>query len=355
MAHIPELDRPLSVDKVWRPQDLEDHGRWIKVLNADELSEIDRAIARAKSDSLTIEELSKENFPLPGLQATLDLTLDKLENDLGVFVLRGLDTSRYAKTDLRLLYWGIGLHLGTPVSQSSKGDVLGDVKNFGSIVSSATGRGYMSREKLAFHTDTADVVGLFVLQTPRSGGLSMFCSSVAIRDEIAATRPDLYQVLLEPFYFSWKGQEEPGALPYYTQPIYSYQDGRFSSRYLSTHIAAAQDFPEVPRLTDAQREALSLIDTLANDPRFHFAMMFEPGDMQFLNNHTTYHARTEFDDYPEEERRRHLLRMWLAVPNSRPLNPGMHAIYRDQTAGAVRGGFPSRSSGHVYETRVSEF
>ena len=194
-----------------------------------------------------------------------------------------------------------------------------------------------------------------MLQIAKSGGLSMFCSSLAIRDEIAKTRPDLLKVLYEPFTWSWKGQEAPGEKPYYTQPIYSEMDGRFSSRYIRPHIISAQDWPEVPRLTPAQIEAMELINTLANDPRFHYAMMFEPGDFQFLNNHITYHARTEFDDYEEEERRRHLLRMWLAVPNSRKLSPLMSGIYQDQSPGAVRGGFPSRTGGHVYETKVSEF
>ena len=100
---------------------------------------------------------------------------------------------------------------------------------------------------------------------------------------------------------------------------------------------------------------MTAVDLLANDPAYHFSMMFEPGDFQFLNNHITYHARTGFEDYEEEDRRRHLLRMWLSVPNSRQLSPSMSAIYRDVSPGAVRGGFPSRVDGHVFETKVSEF
>ena len=342
-------------NRAWLPAELDDQDRWIHELSREEIADIAGALARAKAAGLSFETLTKDNFKLSVLPATLKRTLHGLENDLGLFVIRGLPVQDHSKDDLRLIYWGIGLHLGTPLSQSSKGDVLGDVKNFGAKVHSATGRGYMSRERLGYHTDTADVVGLFVLQTAKSGGLSMFCSSVAIRDEIARTRPDLLKVLYEPFTWSWKGQEAPGERPYYEQPIYSEIDGLFSSRYIRPHIIAAQDFPEVPRLTPAQIEAMDLITTLANDERFRYAMMFEPGDFQFLNNHITYHARTEFDDYEEEDKRRHLLRMWLAVPNSRRLSPGMAAIYRDQKAGAVRGGFPSRVGGHVYETKVSEF
>lgn len=345
----------LSKDKSWMARDLENTDRWIHALTSEEIADIDSALAAAKRDGLSFDTLTRENFHLKVLPSTLKVTLDKLENDLGLFVLRGLPARNYPKDDLRLIYWGIGLHLGRPVSQSSKGDVLGDVKNFGEKVATATGRGYMSKEQLGFHTDTADVVCLFVLQTPKSGGLSKFCSSVAIRDEIAEKRPDLFEVLQQPFYWSWKGQEAPGEPKYYPQPVYSFRDGKFSSRYIKTHILSAQkEFPEAPRLTEAQKEAMGMIDTLANDPRFHYSMMFEPGDLQFMNNHVTYHARTEFEDFAEEERRRHLLRMWLAVPNSRPLDPGMKAIYQDQSGGALRGGFPSRTDKIVYETKVSE-
>lgn len=254
-----------------------------------------------------------------------------------------------------MIYWGIGLHMGTAVTQSFKGDVLGDVKDFGQSAATASGRGYMSREDLGFHTDTSDIVALFVLRVAKSGGRSLFCSSVAIADEIRRTRPDLFKVLCEPFYWSWKGHESDGELPYYEQPVFTVQDNRFSSRWIATHIISAQDFPEVPRLTAEQLEAMKLVNALASDPRFHTSMMFEAGDFQFLNNHVVYHARTQFEDFDEEDRKRHLLRLWLSVSNTRTLNEGMKPIYRDLTGGAVRGGFPSHAEEPVFETKVSEF
>ena len=147
-------------------------------------------------------------------------------------------------------------------------------------------------------------------------------------------------MLCQPFVWSWKGQQADGALPYYEQPVYSYEQGLFSSRWIATHILSAQEFPDVPRLTAVQLEAMQLVNALANEPRFHTEMMFEPGDFQFLNNHVTYHARTGFVDFPEEERRRHLLRMWIAPRNSRALAAGMSAIYTDTSAGAVRRWLP---------------
>ncbi|MGH6738515.1 MAG: TauD/TfdA family dioxygenase, partial [Bradyrhizobium sp.] len=163
---------------------------------------------------------------------------------------------------------------------------------------------------------------------------------------------DLLDVLYQPFYWSCNKQEPPGGKPYYQQPIFSEAEGHFSCRYIDGQIKNAQAFPEVPRFTPAQIEARALIDDLTNDEEFHFSMMFQPGDLQLVNNHTCFHARTAFADWPEEERHRHLLRMWLAVPNSRPLSPLMATIYQDQHPGAVRGGFPSRTGKHVFNTYV---
>jgi hypothetical protein len=335
----------------WRAADMADTREWIIQLTPAQLADLDQALQSAKAAGITIDKLTKTSFPLSVFDKLVPEIQERLENGRGIVVLRGLPAENYSRDDLRLMYWGMGLYLGTAVSQSSKGDLLGDVRNFGQDVNSATGRGYMSKQGLGFHTDTADVVALIVMRTARSGGRSMICSSVAIRNEIAATRPDLLPELYMPMYWSWKGQEAPGELPYYQQPIYSEYEGKFSCRHIWTHVTAAQEnWPELPRLTDRQIEAVTLVNQLANDERFHIGMMFEPGDIQLLNNHVTYHARTEFEDYGEEDRKRHLLRMWLSMPNTRALSPLMSAIYQDQRGGAVRGGFPSRTGTHSFTT-----
>ncbi len=335
----------------WLAADIADSNEWIIELTAENIAELDGAMRASIAAGLSLPDLTRENFPLPSIDALAPEILDRLEDGRGLVVLRGFPALDYDKEQLRRIYWGFGLHLGTAVSQSSAGDLLGDVMNFGADVNSTTGRGYMSKQELGFHTDTADVVALMVLRAAKSGGLSLIASSVAIRNEIARTRPDLLEVLYAPFYWSWKGQQRPGDAPYYQQPIYTDHDGKFAARDIKTHIFSAhQDYPELGDLAPAQMEAMQLVNTLARDPRFHFSMMLQPGDIQLLNNHVTYHSRTAFEDYDEPDHKRHLLRMWLSVPNSRALNPAMAPIYRDQRGGAVRGGFPSRTGVHSFAT-----
>ena len=345
------MQDPYNGPSNWMADDMQDQNEWLVQLQPSQIVEFDAALRRAKAQGLQISEVTKENFPLPEFDGLVPDILERLENGRGVVVLRGLPAEQYSKDALRVLYWGIGKALGTAVSQSSKGDYLGDVRNFGSDVHSATGRGYMSNQYLPFHCDTCDVVVLMVARKAKAGGRSMICSSVAIRNEIAATRPDLLDVLYQPFPWSWKGQEPKGAMPYYMQPIYSAHEGRFSSRFIQPHIVAAfENFKELVPMTAQQAEAMELINQLANEPRFHFGMLFEAGDIQLLNNHVTMHSRTGFDDYEDEDRKRHLLRMWLSVENSRELSPAMGTIYQNQQSGAVRGGFPSRTGTYSFET-----
>ncbi len=334
----------------WNPADMPQRTDWVHHFSAAEVAELRAALAHVRASGKTLATMTREDFPLPTVARLLDKVRDFLENGAGLFLLRGFPALEHDKQELRTIYWGLGKHLGTAVSQSKNGDILGDVRNMNVDMNSPTGRGYTSNQKLTYHTDSCDVVGLFVLRTARSGGMSMLASSVTIHNEIARIRPDLLEVLHQPFYWSWQGQEPAGGLPYYTQPVFSSHGGKFSCRYVRTHIISAQRFDDVPRLSPAQEEAMALLDSLAGSEQFHFSMMFQPGDIQFLNNHVCLHSRTAFEDYEEAERKRHLLRMWMAVPNSRALSPAMHTIFQDQRAGAVRGGFPSRTGNLIYET-----
>ena len=136
----------------------------------------------------------------------------------------------------------------------------------------------------------------------------------------------------------------------------SVYQGKFSCRYVRPHLTQAQKrFPDAPRLTPKQVEAMDMLDAMVKDPRFQHTTNFQPGDLQFSNNHVALHARTAFEDYPEPERRRHLLRLWLSMPNTRALSPLMGHIYKDQRGGAVRGGFQPRVPGRmVFETSGAE-
>ena len=336
----------------WRASEIEARSDWIHQLDAPEVAEIEAALAGVNQKGIGIAEVNRENFPLRRFPRLVERAHDVLENGCGMFLIRGLPVARHAVEDMRLVYWALGQYLGKAVTQSSKGDVLGDVRDM-SRFNDGRGRGYQSRRNLEFHTDSCDVVGLLVLRTAKHGGLSKIASSVAIHNEFVRSRPDLLDALYGMFSGYSPGERAGG---FWTQPVFSSQEGHFACKtgYVYFRLAA-EKFPQAVRpLTAAQIEALELFQDIANRPDMHFSMMFQPGDLQLLNNHVMLHARTDFEDYDEEDRKRHLLRLWLSVPNSRPLSPLMKDVYRDVRPGAWRGGYPCASGNIVFHSNVTQ-
>ncbi|HRO59673.1 MAG TPA: TauD/TfdA family dioxygenase, partial [Burkholderiaceae bacterium] len=227
-----------------------------------------------------------------------------------------------SKADAALLYWGIGAHLGPAFAQNAQGDVLGHVRDLGADwKTDMKARGYQTRLHLPFHNDSTDVVGLLCLQKAKCGGQSRIVSSTAVHNAFLQRHPDLWQLMCAPFCVDRRGEESPGQKPYYVTPCFNWHEGRLFIRYNRTFIESAQRFREVPRLTAQQVLALDLMDSLCNDPELYLDMSFEPGDMQFICNYTILHSRTDYEDWPEPERKRHLLRLWLRTPGFASLPP----------------------------------
>ncbi len=218
-----------------------------------------------------------------------------------------------------LAFLGLGLHLGNLRSQNAQGHLLGHVRDQGLSSKDPNVRIYQTRERQNYHTDSCDVVGLLCLHPARSGGLSSLVSTVTIFNELRRRRPDLARVLFEPIETDRRGEASPGQRPFFRIPVFNWHAGLLTTIYHRPYIESARRFAEVPPLTPLQTEALDAFDALANDPALHFFMEFRAGDVQLVHNHTLLHDRTAFEDWPEPERRRHLLRLWLAPAEARPL------------------------------------
>jgi hypothetical protein len=217
------------------------------------------------------------------------------------------------------------------------GHLLGHVTDLGLATTDPNVRTYQTTERQHFHTDSCDIVGLLCLKTAMSGGLSSITSSMAIYNVMAERRPDLAQRLFRPFATDRRGEVPVGEKPYFSLPVYNDHAGYLSAIYSRTYINSGQRFPDAPRLTPEDVEALDMFDDLANDAELRLDMEFRPGDMQFVHNHTCLHDRTAFVDWPQPERKRHLLRLWLAAPGARPLPPIYAERYGSITIGD-RGG-----------------
>ena len=330
---MPIPAHPYSHPSAWKGVELQHQDDWIVRLEAQDIDELEAALATAKTRGLGIPALGRDDFPLPRLAAKLAAIRHELEDGRGFALLRGLPVERYSKADAALIYWGIGAQLGPAFAQNAQGDMLGHVRDLGADwKTDMKARGYQTRLHLPFHNDSTDVVGLLCLSKARSGGESRIVSSTAIHNEFLKRRPDLWAVMHEPFCVDRRGEESPGQKPYYVTPCFNWHQGRLFVRYNRTFIESAQRFPEVPRLTPQQVQALDLMDSLCNDPEFYLDMSFEPGDMQFLCNYVVLHSRTDYEDWPEPERKRHLLRLWLRTQGFASLPPAFADRNEDMIA-----------------------
>jgi hypothetical protein len=303
--------------------------RWVYEVTAADIAALDRALEQVRQRGLTVP-FSKEQFPLGDFASTLLALRREIEDGTGVVLMRGIPVEKYASEGSRLVYWGIGAHLGVALAQTPRAELLIDVRDTGGDqYKDPTVRGYHTDRRLPFHNDQGDVVALLCLRGAKSGGLSCIASAAAVHNEILATRPDLLQVLYRPYYSDIRGEEPKGRKPYYAEPRFCMWKGRLFTQHGRTYIDSAQRFPEVPRLTPEMIEAMELVDKLANTDRFRLDMDFRPGDIQFLNNRVVLHSRTDFEDFPEPERKRHLLRLWLRTPAYDSLPPFFQPRFDD--------------------------
>jgi Taurine catabolism dioxygenase TauD, TfdA family len=323
---------------VWRGRDMARRTDWVVHVSEAEVAEIESAVAAALARTDDLIELGRHDFPLPRLAGRLRAIENEVVRGRGFALLRGLPVVRWTRRQSAVAFWGLGRHFGDPVPQNAQGHLLGHVKDVGKDPHNPEHRVYQTSYRHLFHTDSCDIVGLLCLQRAKSGGLSRIVSSTTLFNEVARRRPDLARVLAAPFTVDRKGEVPAGKGPHYDLAIAHHHAGQLTVIYARDFIEAAQRFADVPRLSAAQIEAMDLLDALAEDPDLYLDMAFEPGDIQFLHNHQILHARTAYEDHPEPERRRHLLRLWLSAPNGRELPPAFAERYGEIRRGRRRGG-----------------
>jgi hypothetical protein len=299
---------------VWQAADFGVAGSWVHQLTAPAAEELEQSVRRAAAKGMSYEAVTKADFPLPKTAALLKEVFDDLENGRGFSVIRGFPVDRFTYEESLLGYAGLSAHLGTLVDQSYAGAMKADVKDLG-LAYGKDVRGYQSNAMLRFHTDGAVFTGLLCLGEAEEGGLSVLTSSGALSNAILRERPDLYDILAEGFYHHRRGEHAPGENPVSSVPIpvFAFYDGLLQCNYDRNQSLWAAD--EGVAITPRQIEAMDYLDALMARPEYQLHMGMRKGDVQFVNNFTVMHSRTEYRDGPGKKR--HLVRFWIDVPNGK--------------------------------------
>ena len=320
-----------------------DEASWLHRLSPADIADLEHAARHYLSLRRDIGEMTAADFPLCSFAGHLKTLQDKLLHGNGIEVLRGLPVAGYSQEFAATVFCGIGAHLGSARSQNAAGHILGHVRDLGASSSDPNTRIYQTAERQTFHTDSADVVGLLCIREARQGGRSLLVSAETIYNRMYELRPDLLEKLFDPIATDRRGEVPEGSQPWMNIPPLNWHEGRLTVFYQRQYIDSAQRFDGAMRLSPAHVEALDMFDALANDPNLHFGMQLQPGDIQFVYNHSQLHDRTGFTDWPELAQKRHLLRLWLSVAGDRPLPECFRERYGSIEIGQ-RGGIVTRQT-----------
>lgn len=308
----------MDAPSAWAPSTINSTDDWQISLLPAQVSEIRSAAWTVAEKDLPWPDINQRAYDLPSWVDLLDDLRSRLEGGLGFALLRSLPVEQESEHVARTMLWGIGQHLGYPDPQDAAGNLLHDVRDTGKHLSDDGIRVYQTKLPIHYHNDGSDAFMLLCYRQAQSGGRSQLISAVSVFNEILARRPDLAEILQHPFDFDTRGQGLPNAPPYQRIPVYTHHAGHLNVLYKRQYIDFAQRFTDVPPLTDKQIEALDLMDQVCGELAFEFTM--NPGDIVVANNYDILHARSAFED-GESDEGRHMMRLWLTLPNGRPLPP----------------------------------
>jgi hypothetical protein len=304
----PIHSRRIEGPSAWTPGSLGGKEGLVRQLDARHLTALDTLLAKTQNRNL--EDLTRADFTHADLAEFLEQVRREVMHGKCAVIIRGVDCDRLGQDDCERIFWGIGCHLGIPAVQSSRADRLGYVRNEGN----PRGRGYRGSGELVLHTDSRAIIALMSLRNAAKGGLSHVASSATIHNVILRERPDL----LAPLYRGYPYHSTEIELTPCSIPVFSNVDGIVSCAFFEGHMRmAAKTMGET--LPGDLDEALTFFAAVGRREDVRIEFMLEPGEILICNNFAVLHARTEFEDAPGQERL--LLRLWLNVPNGRPMVP----------------------------------
>ena len=293
---------------VWYGKDLAADPSWRYPLSPAQVDDLHHAMDAVAKRRLSFVSIDRAAFALPNWQPLIVEVRRQVEGGRGFALLRGIPVERYSVADLELLFWGIGTHLGIGVTQTAASELIAHVTDKGPV--SGFRRGFQTNREAKFHIDLADAVGLLCIRQAKSGGQSLLASSATAFTVLRSERPDLLTTLTR--VFAWDRREEHGPNEDPVGPvipIFASYGGHFRCTYNRNFLETVYK-RRGTRMTAVETEALDTLDRIIDREELHLSMDFQPGDIQLVSNETVLHARSAYEDFEAEDRRRHLLRLW---------------------------------------------
>lgn len=305
--------QPVTGPACWTGAELRQRTDWIHELTSSERDELSATLDRLGDvEAVTLE---KSAFSLPVLAPRLAVVREQVLNGTGLALVRGLPVGEDEARASRLLF-GLGLHLGIAQPQDAGGALLHHVRDTGARVAGEDNvRTFETREAQPWHNDGGDIFALMCRAVSDTGGRSYVASAWTVFNRLLAMDPTHARTLQEIFCFDARGQQLPGQPPVQRVPVFTWRDDRLFVLHKRHYIEHAQRFDDVPRLTAEQWAAMDAFDAVCDDPEVHLDFQLQPGEMEVGHNFTVLHRRGAFDTDASVHSRRHMLRLWLGLPD----------------------------------------
>ena len=298
---------------VWRRENVR-NSDWLLYFPTDALLEIDRLVEAVRSNPMDTTALDHRDYKLDACKDFMAAVRARLDNGVGFAILDRLPVDHFSKEELTRIYWLLSGMIERPVAQSFDGRLLYDVRDTGARIETRV-RGDLTRQELSWHTDYGfnhppPYIGLLVLRTANSGGVSRVASMLTAHNVLRKCHPDLLKRLYQPFWWNRQGEHAEGdALAHY-YPIFARDGDQVRGRYIKWLLYKGYELMD-ETFDELGKRALETMFDIMSEPAHHVPFTLAPGQIQYVNNFHIAHCRGEYEDTGSEDEKRHLVRIFL--------------------------------------------
>ncbi|WP_224972103.1 TauD/TfdA family dioxygenase [Acinetobacter oleivorans] len=256
----------------------------------------------------------------------------EIETGCGVVFHRSKLLEKLGHYEFRATFQAFCSWLGTPAFINKYGDYIKEVADTGARDSlNDPQRGHMTNQKLSFHSDRADITVLCCWSPAYKGGELRLRSSSDVVNQLEKASSRLQVLLRTPIAHDLRDESDKN---YCKIPLLWDEPNSFGFRYIRKFNESV--IRHGLKLSSETLALLDAVDAEINQPNAYAEISFKKGDLVLINNHTTLHMRTEFQD--SNQIRRNLLRCWLSSEYTRELPESFDPIFHETKAGISRGG-----------------
>ena len=316
MSTVTAQKASISVAKgaaVWRRENV-CNSDWLLSFPTDALLEIDRLVEALRSNPMDTTALEHRDYKLDACENFMATVRARLDNGVGFAILDRLPVDHFSKEELTKIYWLLSGMIERPVAQSFDGRLLYDVRDTGARIETRV-RGDLTRQELSWHTDYGfnrppPYIGLLVLRTANSGGVSRVASMLTAHNVLRERHPDLLERLYQPFWWNRQGEHAEGEALAHYYPIFARDGDQVRGRYIKWLLYKGYELMG-ETFDELGQRALETMFDIMSEPAHHVPFTLAPGQIQYVNNFHIAHCRAEYEDTGSEDEKRHLVRIFL--------------------------------------------